>query len=207
MRIAIIEDNLPLLENLKLLLGGETGMTVVGAFGSAEDALKSAPESSPDIVLVDLGLPGMSGVEFIKQMKAVKPHIDIMVYSVFDDWDNVFTAIKAGATGYILKGTTPRELIEGITSLHQGGSPMSPKIARMVITELHDVRVNGKDVLSQREKEIVVEMDRGLTYKQISDKMHLSPHTVRTHIKNIYEKLQVKTKHDAIHQARRTGAL
>jgi two-component system NarL family response regulator len=207
MRLAIIEDNLPLLDNLKLLLGGENGITVVGAFGSAEDALKGLEAVSPELLLVDLGLPDMSGLEFIKRVKAAMPELDIMVYTVFDDWPNVFAAIKAGATGYILKGTSPRELIEAIRNLHQGGAPMSRRIARMVVSEFHGENKSEQTSLSVREREILNDMNKSFTYKEIAANLNISPHTVRTHIKNIYKKLQTKSKQDAISKGIKQGSV
>lgn len=207
MRLAIVEDSIPVLENLKILLGGEEGITVVGAFGAAEEALRELETTAPEIMLVDLGLPGMPGTEFIKKAKDRFPRIEMMVYTVFDDWANVFAALKAGATAYILKGTKPKDLVEAIASLHQGGAPMSPKIARMMIAEFHGETEGSGCSLTAREKEILAGMDKHLTYKELADKLCISPFTVRTHIKNIYEKLQVKNKEEALRKARKDGAI
>ena len=205
MRLAILEDNLSLLDNLRLLLGGEPDITVIGAYGSAEEALVNLSNGKPEVMLVDLGLPDMPGIEFIRRAKEIMPSLDIMVYTVFDDWITVFAAIKAGATGYILKGTTPRELIDSIKGLHQGGAPMSPKIARMVISEYHNETPEEHQLLSPREREILSGMHQNMTYKEIAKKLTISPLTVRTHIKNIYEKLQAKSKMEALKKARRQG--
>lgn len=207
MRLAIVEDNLALLENLKLILGGESDLSVVGAYDTAEGALRELGRVSPEVVLVDLGLPKMPGVEFIRRAKSELPKLEILVYTVFDDWKSVFTALKAGATGYILKGTKPRELVEAITSLHEGGAPMSPRIARMVITELHDEREDSHYALTSREKEILSGMDKHMTYRELADKLGVSPFTVRTHIRNIYEKLQAKSKGEALEKARKGGVI
>ncbi len=207
MRLAILEDNLPLLDNLRLLLGGEPDITVIGAYGTAEEALKDLDHAGPEVMLVDLGLPDMPGMEFIRRAKDAMPSLDIIVYTIFDDWVTVFAAIKAGATGYILKGTTPRELVESIKSLHQGGAPMSPKIARMVISEFHNEVVEERHLLSAREREILAGMNRNMTYKEIAKTLKISPLTVRTHIKNIYEKLQAKSKQEALRKARKQGAV
>jgi two-component system NarL family response regulator len=207
MRLAIVEDNIPVLENLKILLGGEDGITVVGAFASGDEALGKLEKILPEVLLVDLGLPGMPGIEFIKKAKALLPRLEVMVYTVFDDWANVFTALKAGAAAYILKGTRPKDLIEAIASLHQGGAPMSPRISRMVINEFHDETKNGACALTAREKEILSGMDKHMTYKELADKLCISPFTVRTHIKNIYEKLQARNKEEALRKARQDGAI
>ncbi|HWR59276.1 MAG TPA: response regulator transcription factor [Thermodesulfovibrionales bacterium] len=207
MNIIIVEDNRLLLENLKLLLSGEPGITVTGAFETAEDALKALKGSHPDVLLVDLGLPGMSGIDFIRRVKRETPSIDIMAHTIFEDKENVFSAIKAGASGYILKGSSPREIIEALNGLYQGGAPMSPKIARKVIVEFQDEGANEEYCLTQREKAIVKGIEEGLVYKEIGDKLHISPLTVRVHVRNIYEKLQAKSKQEALMKARKKGII
>jgi len=207
MRLIIVEDDPILLESLKLILGGEAGITVAGAFGSAEDALRGLRKASPEVMLTDLGLPGMSGIELIKKAKDDMPSLEIMTHTVFEDRENVFAAIKAGASGYILKGSSPREIVEAIHDIHKGGAPMSPKIARKVIHEFQDENGEDQYILSQREKDIVKCIEQGLTYKEISLRLKISSHTVHTHIKNIYEKLQAKDRGDALVKARKTGII
>ena len=208
MRIVIVEDDPLLLENLKLLLSGESGIIVAGAFSSAEDALHALKKTAPEIMLADLGLPGMSGIDLIKKVKEEMPEVEILAHTVFEDRENVFSAIKAGASGYILKGSSPREIVEAIHALHKGGAPMSPKIARKVIHEFQDENVASEQyVLSQREKDVVRCIEEGLTYKEISVKLKISSHTVHTHIKNIYEKLHAKDRGDALIKARKTGII
>ncbi len=207
MRLVIVEDDPILLESLKLLLGGETGITVAGAYSSAEAALRSLKKSTAEVMLADLGLPGMSGIELIKKAKEDMPSLEIMAHTVFEDRENVFAAIKAGASGYILKGSSPREIVEAIHEIHKGGAPMSPKIARKVIHEFQDESVGDQFILSQREKDIVKCIEQGLTYKEISRRLRISSHTVHTHIKNIYEKLQAKDRGEALVKARKTGII
>jgi len=207
MQIVIVEDNRLLLENLRLLLNGEEGINVTGAFATAEDALPELEVCAPDVMLTDLDLPGISGIELTRLAKSRLPDLDIMAYTIFEDRETVFSAIKAGASGYILKGSTPRELIESLNSLYRGGAPMSPKIARKVIQEFQDETVSESSLLSHREKEIVRGIEQGLTYKNIAEKFFISPHTVHTHIKNIYEKLQAKDRPEAISKARRKGLI
>ncbi len=207
MRVVIVEDNELLRENLKLLLSGEKGITVAGAFGSAEEALPLMKKTAPDIMLVDIGLPGMSGVELIKKVKDKFPAVEMLTHTVFEDRENVFAAIKAGASGYILKGSSPRELLEALDTLHRGGAPMSPKIARKVIREFQDERAHEPYLLSRREQDILREIERGLSYKEIGGRFNISPHTVHTHIKKIYEKLQAKDRQEALMTARRKGIL
>lgn len=208
MRLVIIEDDPLLLENLTLLLRGEEGISVVGSFRCAEDALRSLKDVVPDVMLTDLGLPGISGVELIKKTKDEMPAIEIMAHTVFEDRDKVFSAIKAGASGYILKGSSPREIIESIHSLYKGGAPMSPKIARKLIHEFQGESPGGAQfLLTSRETEIVKLVEDGLTYKEIGETLGISIHTVHTHIKNMYEKLQAKDRNDAIIKARKKGII
>ncbi len=207
MKVAIVEDDRLLRENLKLLLSGETGIAVVATYPTAEDALAGLKRARPDILLADIGLPGMSGIELIREIKDQLPDLEIMAHTVFDDRETVFSAIKAGASAYILKGSTPRDLIDALHTLARGGSPMSPKIARKVIREFQDEGMDDQYLLSHREREIVKEIENGLTYKDIAAKFSISPHTVHTHIKNIYEKLHAKDRQGALVAARKKGII
>lgn len=207
MKICIVEDNKALRQNLVLLLSGETGFTVTGAFGRAEEALKFLPASSTTILLLDIGLPGMSGVELIAKVKPLMPNLKIMAYTVSEYRETVFAALKAGACGYLLKGCPPRELIESLRSLHQGGAPMSPKIARKVIQEFQAPNIRQEDLLTPREKEILSQVAAGCAYKEIGSKLFISPHTVHTHIKNIYEKLQVCSRSEVLQKAHQMGVI
>jgi len=207
MRIVIVEDNTMLRENLVLLIGGEPDIEVCSHFGTAEEALPVLLQDKPDILLVDLGLPGLSGIDLIRRIKARHRDLDIMVYTAFDARDTVFSALKAGATGYILKGATPRELIESIHNLAKGGAPMSPKIARRVIREFHEIKSDDDYLLTAREKEILLGLEKGLTYNQLGFDLGISPHTIHTHIKKIYEKLHAKGREDALSTARKKGII
>jgi DNA-binding NarL/FixJ family response regulator len=207
MKVSIVEDDVLLRQNLKLLLGGETGISVVSVYSTAEETLAGIKRAHPEILLTDIGLPGMSGIELIRELKNQMPEIEIMAHTVFDDRETVFSAIKAGASGYILKGSSPRELIDALHTLAKGGAPMSPKIARKVIREFQGEGVDVQYLLSHREKEIVKEIENGLTYKDIAAKLSISPHTVHTHIKNIYEKLHAKDRQGALVAARKKGII
>ena len=177
MRISIVEDDPMLLGNLTILLGGEPGIQVKGAFANGEDALQvlhnlksqddisSQTEKVPEVILVDLGLPGISGIDFISAAKKLFPNIEFMAFTVFEDKKNILSAIKAGASGYILKGGAPRELIEALFSLYQGGAPMSPKIARALIAEFRGEAVTEQYILTRREQEILTFLEKGSTYK------------------------------------------
>ena len=207
MQIAIVEDNTLLRENLVFLLNGEKGFEVCGDYGTAEDAFSALKKNKPDILLVDIGLPGMSGIDLIRKLKSTHPEMEIMVHTIFDARDTVFAAIKAGATGYILKGASPRELVESIENLARGGAPMSPKIARAVIGEFQDVDHGEQYLLTPREKEILIELEKGFTYKELAEKLSISHHTIHTHIKKIYEKLHAKSRKDALTTARKKGII
>lgn len=159
------------------------------------------------MLIADIGLPGMSGIDMIRIAKAHHPDLDIMAHTVCDDRDPVFSAIKAGATGYLIKGSTSRELVEARHELRNGGAPMSPKIARSVIREFQDEDLSDPYLLSGRERDVLSCVEQGLSYKEISNTLNISPHTVHTHIKKIYEKLQAKNKRDALTKARRKGII
>jgi DNA-binding NarL/FixJ family response regulator len=207
MTMIIVEDDKLLLENLNILLRGESRISVEGAFSSAEEALPAIREIVPDVLLVDIGLPGLSGIDLIKNLKEEMPDIDVMAHTVFDSRDTVFAAIKAGASGYLLKGGTPRELIESLHILHEGGAPMSPRIVRAVINEFQDRKIEEQYILTPREREILISLEGGYTYKQIADDLCISHHTVHSHIKNIYEKLHAKGRQEALITARKKGII
>jgi two-component system NarL family response regulator len=206
-RLMIVEDNTLLRDNLRVLLDGEPRFTVVGAFGTAEEGLAAIKREPPDMLLSDLGLPGMSGVDLIREVKAQFPDVDIMAHTISEDRDTVFAALKAGASGYIIKGATPRELVEALCTLRDGGAPMSPRIARAVIREFQETSASNDSLLSRKERDVLGAVRDGLSYKEIATKLNISPHTVHSHIKNIYDKLQVKDKREALEKARRKGLI
>lgn len=207
MKVFIVEDNPLLLDNLTILLGGEPDIEVAGTATSAETAQPRISETSPDVLLVDIGLPGMSGIELIARIKRAHPDLDIIAHTIFDSRQTVFEAIKAGASGYLLKGSTPRELVEALHSVHAGGAPMTPRIARAVIRELQDSCAEEAYILTPREVEILRGLESGFTYQQLADDLSISHHTVHTHIKNTYEKLHAKGRQDALIKARKKGLL
>ncbi|MDX1635217.1 MAG: response regulator transcription factor [Marinobacter sp.] len=205
-RIAIVEDSTPLRENLRLLLGGEPDFQVVAAHGAGEPFLAELEGLALDMLLCDLNLPGISGMEVIAAVKARRPDVDIMAHTINEDRGHVFGALRAGATGYVLKGTRPAELVEALHTLRDGGAPMTPRIARALVKEFQ-VGPVGEDVLSRKEKDVLLGVQEGLTYKEIAVRLHISPHTVHSHIKKIYEKLQAGSKHEALVKARRQGLI
>ena len=204
MRLVIIEDDRRQRERLSLALNEEAGIRVVGSFETAEEALKSLERLSADVLLVDIGLPGLSGVELIRRARDLMPDVEMLAHTVFDDKSTIFSALKAGATGYILKGSRLAQIIEALHQVQEGGAPMTPSIARKVIREFQDVPSGEEDhVLTHRQIEIIKEIEYGLTYKQIAFKFNISPNTVNVHIKNIYQKLKAKDRQDALRSAQK----
>ena len=181
---------------------------MVGAYPSAEAALREKPWQNADMLLVDIDLPGLSGVDLIRRVHPEVPRLHILVYTISENRDTVFAALKAGAMGYLLKGCPPRELIDSLRSLHHGGAPMSPKIARKVILELQLPEASpGIEFLSSREKEVLTAIAAGKSYKEMAQSFGISPHTIHAHIKKAYEKLQAATRGEALQKARDMGVI
>jgi DNA-binding NarL/FixJ family response regulator len=203
-RVAIVEDLEEVIEGLSLFIEQDHELQLLSVFRTAEAAALEIPLIKPDIVIMDINLPGMSGIECIRQIKSITPATQFMMFTVYENNDQVFEALKAGANGYLLKKTPPQQIIEGIKELYQGGSPMSAAIARKLVTLLVDqppTRSNDEAaVLSPREKEVLELVAKGLLYKEIADQLGISFHTVRQHIGKIYEKLHVQNKTEAINK-------
>ncbi|MBS1736640.1 MAG: response regulator transcription factor [Bacteroidetes bacterium] len=204
--IIIIEDDEQIRNYLSALIAGSGKFNHVASFGSAEDAIQffeSNMGKDIEMILTDIQLPGKSGIDFISWLKPQRPDIQIMVLSVYNDADRVFKALKAGATGYILKNTSAQKLIDSLTDLAQGGSPMSNEIARKVVNAFQKniEYIDTKEKLSAREKEVLKWLSKGFSYKEIAAKLFISLETVRTHISNIYKKLHACNKAQAIRKA------
>jgi len=204
--LAIIEDDdkvrLYLAEQIRLRLDVER----LEEFANAEDALQQLTINPVDIALFDIQLPGMNGIECIKRLKIIHPRLQVMALTVYDNTDVVFDALKAGASSYILKNTVPEKIMEAIRELYEGGSPISSQIARKVIEAFQVKKTSNEyfQTLSRREQEILEQLSRGFRYKEIADKFYVSVETVRTHVRNIYEKLQVNSRVEAL---KKTGLL
>jgi DNA-binding NarL/FixJ family response regulator len=207
MKLVIVEDDILFTENLLQILKKKSQITVEGVFPNAEDALVYLKDDPPDILLADLGLPGISGVELISRAKEILPELEAMVITVFEDRDMIVAALKAGASSYILKSDVPDNLVSALFELEQGGSPMSPRIARKVVKEFQVESIEEQYLLSGREKSIIKAIERGLSYKEISNDFHISIHTVHAHIRNIYKKLQASDRHSAVVAARKKGII
>ena len=198
-RISIVDDNDQIREGLSVLINGSTGFQCVATYATAENALKYLPAQKPDVVLMDIQLPGMSGIECVRELKRLLPDLQIMMLTVYEDDDNVFKSIVAGASGYVLKKTPPSELMDAVSDLHNGGSPMSDRIARKVVQAYQQMGQSSRETenLTQRESEILSYVAKGFQDKEIAEKFFLSSETVRTHLRNIYKKLRVRSRTEA----------
>ena len=199
--IAIIEDDNVTRETLKSIIQTTDGFECAGTFADAESGLEFLTGNPADIVLMDIHLPVMDGIECVRQLKQVQPEIQFIMCTIFQDDESVFNALKAGATGYLLKNDDPGKIIDAIRELHAGGSPMTPQIARRVLESFNKPSVNEEiHQLTKRESEMLGLLAKGFRYKEIADKLNISSATVRTHIYNIYQKLHVQSRTDAINK-------
>jgi DNA-binding NarL/FixJ family response regulator len=198
--VAIVEDDKVLREQLMQILKTASGVRCVGAYGSAEEALKSLPAVRPDVVLMDLKLPRMSGIECVAKLKEIMPAVQIIVVTVYEDSELIFGALRSGASGYLVKSGPPEKLLEAIRDVTLGGSPMSTHIARKVVQHFQNVgqAAQETELLSTREKEVLDLLAAGYIYKEIGDKLNIAAETVRTHVKHICQKLQVKNRVEAV---------
>lgn len=204
--IAIIEDDEKVRHYLAEQIQLQIDVKELRIFGDAESALKELTANPVDIALFDINLPGMNGIDCIQRLKMLHPRMQMMVLTVYDNADNIFNALKAGATSYLLKSTPSEKIIEAIYEVQKGGSPISSQIARKVI-EAFTVKQKTNDYfqeLSRREQEMLEQLSKGYRYKEIAEKLFISVDTVRTHIRNIYDKLQVNCRVEAL---KKTGLL
>ncbi|MGH7993864.1 MAG: response regulator [Limisphaerales bacterium] len=198
--VSIVEDNDKLRGTLARVINRADGFRCVSDYANAEDALKDLPQTRPDVVLMDINLPGMNGVECVRQLKQLLPQTQVMMLTVYEDTENIFNALAAGANGYMLKRTSSKELLEAIHEVHRGGSPMTMHIARKVVSSFQKTAATAQPTenLSEREQQVLDLLSQGLMYKEIADKLEISYETVHTYIRRIYEKLQVRTRTEAV---------
>lgn len=199
-RVAIVEDDPEIRHLLRRALVDAPSLDVVKVFGSAEDFLAALPKLAVDVVLMDINLPGKNGIECVREAKPLAPQTQFLMLTVFENPAYIFQALCAGATGYLVKNSDPDSIIEAVCEIHAGGSPMSLAIARMVVNSLQtDVqqRIND-DKLTDREKQVLDLLAQGLLYKEIAHKIGISTETVRKHVRHIYEKLQVRSRMEAV---------
>jgi DNA-binding NarL/FixJ family response regulator len=199
-KVGIVEDNAALKLSLEQLFNKTQGMQCVASLNNLMNVLSEFKRAKPDVVLMDIGLPGINGIEGVRTVKSNFETIQVLMFTVFEDDEKIFDAIRAGASGYLLKKTPPEEIVQAVRELHEGGAPMSPSIARKVIhvfqsqppPAITDYQLTG------REKEILYSLVDGLSYKKIAEKYFISISTIRTHISNIYQKLHVNSKSQAV---------
>ncbi len=197
--VCLVEDDLELRESVFSYLQDAPGICCLGAYASAEEALKEIPRQKPAVVLMDINLPAMSGIQCVEKLKVLEPALQIMMFTVYEDSDQVFEALVAGACGYLLKSTPPEKLLEAIQDAHKGGSPMSSHIARKVVQHFHRAPAQNEMAgLSKREEEVLHHLAQGCLYKEIADRLSISIDTVRKHLNSIYGKLHVHSRTDAV---------
>jgi DNA-binding NarL/FixJ family response regulator len=198
-KVSIVEDDAGIRESLAILINGAQGFRCGTTFANAEVALKQLPLDWPDVVLMDINLPKMSGIELVAKLKVLRPTLQVLMLTVYADNEKIFKSLKAGASGYLLKQTPPNEILDAINDVNRGGSPMSNSIARQVVLYFQQrPPANETENLSRRELEILGHLAKGYQYKEIADILTLSVLTVRAHIRNIYEKLHVHSRTEAV---------
>jgi DNA-binding NarL/FixJ family response regulator len=198
--VAIVEDNRDFRATLAHYLDEAPGYRCVCACGTSEEALQKIPRLLPDVVLMDIHLPNMSGVECTRRLKELCPALQILMLTVYDDNERIFSALKAGAGGYLLKRADPADILHAIQDVKQGGAPMSSQIARRVVQSFREAANDELkvDALSQREEEILQHLSKGYSTKEIADRLSVSVNTVRTHLQHIYHKLHVRSRTEAV---------
>jgi len=198
--VSIVDDEKKLCESIATFLNGSPGFRCIGIYGSAAAALKHLPKDLPDVVLMDINMAGMDGIECVRRLKALAPQVQILMLTVYEDTEQIFKALAAGATGYLLKRLEPGELLQAIQDVHSGGSPMSNSIARKVVASFQEANRAGakQSLLSPREQMVLDCLAEGLAYKQIGDHLGISINTIRTHLRHIYEKLHVQSRTQAV---------
>lgn len=199
-KVSIVEDSRGTRESLTELLGRAPGLRCVGAHSSGEKALEAIPQENPDVVLMDINLPGMSGIECVAQLKERLPKLQVLMLTTYEESDLIFDSLRNGASGYLLKNMPPADLIQAVEQVHSGGAPMSMQIARKVVSHFQQIRQPASDVerLTKREQEILALLAKGYLYKEIADQLGITLSTVRAHLHTVYEKLHVQSRTQAV---------
>ena len=198
--VAVVEDDRGLREQLVQILDAAPDIECVGSFATAEEALKRIPALNPDVVLMDIKLPGMSGIRCAAELRKMSPALSIIMVTVYEDSERIFMALKAGANGYLVKSSPPGQLLEAIRDVYTGGSPMSSHIARKVVQHFHGIGPSPTESenLSPREQQVLDLLSSGFIYKEIGDKLNIGVETVRTYVKNICQKMHVRSRVEAV---------
>lgn len=197
--VSIVEDNQGTRENLLKLLSGESGLRCLSAYATGEEAVKGIPVEKPDVALVDINLPGMSGIECVARLKLRLPQLQVLMLTTYEERDLIFHSLRAGAIGYLLKNMPHAEVVQAIEQARAGGAPMSMQVARKVVDHFHQRRDSASEIekLTKREQETLALLAKGFLYKEIADQLGISMNTVRMHLKSIYEKLHVQSRTEA----------
>ena len=198
--VSIVDDEKELRESIKTFVDGSPGFRCLSSYSNAAAALTGLPDDKPDVVLMDINMLGMDGIECVERLKTIMPDIQIVMLTVYEDTDKIFKALSAGASGYLLKRSSPARLLDAIKEVHAGGSPMSSSIARKVVASFRKAApaVEHEIHLSPREQMVLDCLAKGLTYKQIADQLEISIDTIRTYLRRIYEKLHVQSRTEAV---------
>ena len=195
---SIIEDQPEVRDSIVACLGQAPGLRCVGAYTTGEEGLRNIPKENPDVVLMDINLPGMNGIQCVARLKKRLPDLQILMLTTYEEGDLIFDSLRAGASGYILKNIPQDEMVQAVQQVHAGGAPMSLQIARKVINHFHQTKpASAVDQLSARELEILRLLAKGHRYKEIADELAINIGTVRTHITNVFEKLHVHSRTEA----------
>jgi DNA-binding NarL/FixJ family response regulator len=199
--VCIVEDLEEVRNGLAAIINMTEGFKVLQSFGTAEDALEQLNKLKPDIVIMDINLPGMSGIDCIRQAREKSPTIQFIMFTIYENSDVVFQALEAGATGYLLKNSTAAKIIESLRELHQGGSPMNAEIAKKLVLRFQKTPFSKNEYhLTPKEQQVLDLMAKGYLYKEIADELNNTVNTIKQHIRNIYEKLHVQNKAEAINK-------
>jgi DNA-binding NarL/FixJ family response regulator len=199
-QVALVEDDEEIRANLTHMIGHSPSFRLAGSYPDAESALAELPRRKPDVVLMDINLPGTDGVECVRQLKAEMPAVQFIMLTVYEDGNRLFKSLMAGASGYLLKRTPPDKLLAAIKEVHRGGAPMTPEIARRVVQHFQQAPAPASDVekLTPREHDVLAQLAKGFRYKEIEDNLHISEGTLRSYIANVYEKLRVHSRTEAV---------
>lgn len=199
-KVGIVDDDEGIRASLGALIRRAPALKLAGDYADAESALKEIPRKPPDVVLMDINLPGLNGVECVRQLKGALPDVQFLMLTVYEDSDSLFNSLKAGASGYLLKRTAPARLLEAIRDVHTGGSPMSPQLARRVVQYFSRPAEGDSSVarLTAGEKQFLDELAKGYAYKEIAGRMGISIDTVRSYVRTVYEKLHVHSRTEAV---------
>ncbi len=198
-KVSIVEDNADMRESVALLLDQAPGLRCVGAYATAEAAVRELAAQKPDVALVDINLPGMNGIECVAKLKTQLPQLQVLMLTRYEQSDLIFDSIRAGASGYLLKHTPAAELIQAVEQVHAGGAPMTMQIARKVINHFQQIRQPASDMekLTAREQEVLALLAKGYLYKEIASQLGISINTLRNHLRTIYDKLHVHSRTEA----------